>query len=296
MKLIIAFFLTLSLYAAEMQNDKNLDLDVLKPKHDRAKVAMNNWLDGNFGLKPYKTNYILPYGIQENKYDSFTSDDYINVEAELQVSFKLQVAKDFFNLDERYFFSYTHRAFWQIYTESSPFRETNYSPEVFVVIPINDESIFKLRSVQLAYAHTSNGQGESHDKTLYTYHYQDPLNQSRSLNMLYAKLTFQHDTLVTDLEVIHRMKENIENDDNPSILYYIGFAELKLNYFLGDHMMTLKGRLSPYSEKGSVEYTHSYPAINDTYFYLKVFSGYGESLIDYDKHISKASFGFSFSR
>jgi len=41
-----------------------------------------------------------------------------------------------------------------------------------------------------------------------------------------------------------------------------------------------------------------YPFFGSTnmYWYTKIFSGYGESLIDYDRSITKASFGFSFSR
>ena len=292
----ILLFVAISSFASDVKNEKNLELESLKAKDSEAKDSMNNWLNGVFGLQPHKPNYILPYGYREDAYASYDGTVYENIEAELQVSLKLTVGSDLFGFGEKYYLAYSHKAFWQIYTESSPFRETNYNPEAFVVFPIFDKtSMFQVRSFKAGIAHESNGQPESHNP-IYTYHYQDPDNQSRSINYVYGEATLQHDTLVTAIRVRARLPEKKENDDNPDYMDYFGLGEVKFNYFARKHMFSLMLRGSLITNKGALELTHSYPLINDAYLYTKIFSGYGESLIDYNNYITKFSIGFSFSR
>ena len=296
-RILLLLLCSLTLFGVEIKNDKNIELENMKGEDVEAKKAMNNWLDGVFGLQPYRVNYLMPYAYRETAYKSYDSVVYKNIEAELQVSLKMGVGSDLFGLDEKYYLSYTHKAFWQIYTDSSPFRETNYNPEAFVVFPIFDKtSMFQLRSLKFAIAHNSNGQPESHDEALYAYHSQDPQNMSRSLNYIYAEATLQHDTLVTDIKVWARLPESKETDDNPDIMEYTGFTELKLTYFLHKHVFTMMARGNIMKGQGALETTYSYPILNDTYVYAKVFTGYGESLIDYDNYITKFAIGFSFSR
>jgi len=239
----------------------------------------------------------MPYAYREDPYKSYNSVAYNNIEAELQVSLKLGVGSNLFGLNEKYYLAYTHKAFWQIYTESSPFRETNYTPEAFVVFPVSDmTSMFQVRSLKFALAHTSNGIGETHDATIYTYHYEDPDNLSRSLNYVYGEATFQHETLITELRLHLRLPESRTDDDNPDYMKYYGFSRVKLSYFMQKHMITAMARGNFFSGKGAFETTYSYPIMNDTYIYAKIFTGYGESRIDYNNYITKLSIGFSFSR
>ena len=295
--LIFLFFISFTLFGVEIKNEKNIELADIQKNDIEANKAMNNWLDGVFGLQPYKVNYLMPYAYRETAYKSYDSVEYKNIEAELQVSLKLGVGSNLFGLNEKYYLSYSHKAFWQIYTESSPFRETNYNPEAFVVFPVFDKtSMFQLRSLKFAIAHNSNGQPESHNEALYTYHYEDPQNMSRSLNYIYAEATLQHDTLVTGFKIQARLPEAKETDDNPNIMEYMGFTEVKLTYFLHKHVFTMVARGNIMKGQGALETTYSYPLLNDTYVYAKIFTGYGESLIDYDNYITKFAIGFSFSR
>ncbi len=264
----------------------------------KSKDAMDQWLNGEFGLQPHYVNYLLPIGYTEQEYKSYVeSDEYGDVEAELQISLKINIGNDLFGLGEKYYLSYSQRSFWQIYEKSSPFRETNYNPEMFVVFPVSDEtSGFYLRDVTLAYSHFSNGQGQTHDKTLYEYAYQDPNNRSRGLDNLYLTFAFVYDTLITELKVWTPPIEDKAKSDNPDIMDYVGYSRVKFSYFLGENMFTLMGRGSFKTGKGAVEATYSYPLVDGTYLYAKIFSGYGESLIDYNNQITKFSIGFSFSR
>jgi phospholipase A1 len=66
----------------------------------------------------------------------------------------------------------------------------------------------------------------------------------------------------------------------------------------GKSITTLKLRQNVETGKGAQELSWSYPVTSqeDVYLYVKGFSGYGESLIDYDHYVTKFSVGFSFSR
>ena len=261
--------------------------------NQETKASIQKWLDGNFGLKPNKVNYILPYGYRETAYQSqVPSIVYSNIEAELQVSLKLEMFYNLFNLNEKYYVSYTQQAFWQLYSDSSPFRESLYNPEVFVEFPIEDNfSFVKLRAFTFGYAHMSNGQPNTSSVTFSTN--QTLENLSRSLNYLYGTVRMQHDALITDITLLGPISDL---SDNPDIMDYYGYTSLKFTYFLNKHMFTLFTRGNFATGKGALETTYSYPLISDTNLYVKIFSGYGESLIDYNHYITKFSIGFSFSR
>ena len=284
-KIIIFLSLSLSLLAEQSFDVEDID-------NKATKSSMEKWLDGNFGLQPHNVNYILPFGYRENPYTSTLPIIYNNKEAELQVSLKLMLLKDIFGLNEKYYVAYTQQAFWQLYIDSSPFRESLYNPEAFVDFPLQDaDSILGLRSLTFGYAHESNGQPNTSGIVLNTSDVLD--NLSRSINFLYIKLRMQHEALVTDLIFMEPISDL---SDNPDIMDYRGRVSVKLTYFKYKNMFTLMARGNISTLKGAVEGTYSYPLIKDTNLYIKVFSGYGESLIDYNHNFTKYSIGFSFSR
>lgn len=301
MKYIVTLlFLYTTLFSADINSKKGEELDkyeVYEIEDTEAKKGMQKWLKRDFGLLPHKVNYLLPYAYREGAYESYVpTDEYRNIEAELQVSLKLYLGTGLLGLNESYYLAYSHQAFWQIYAASSPFRETNYNPEGFVEFPVLDkDSIFNMKSVKLGLAHSSNGQG-SNENVVYSSPGVNPGNRSRSLNYMYSELAFQHDTLLTEFRIITPFPGTADDNDNPDIMDYLGYTSVKLNYFIGKHMFTLMGRGNITTGYGAVESTYSYPLIDDAYFFIKIFSGYGESLIDYDNEVTKFSIGFSFSR
>ena len=271
-------------------SDQNIDIE--KVQNTKTKSSMQKWLDHDFGLQPYKTNYFLPYGYADSPYISnIPGVIYKNIEAELQVSLMLQVGHNLLGLDEKYYISYSHQAFWQIYVNSAPFRETTYNPEGFVIFPIEDkDSIFGLRSFKLTLAHKSNGQPDT--STVVFSNNQALGNRSRSINYLESTLRLQHSTLVTDISAWVPISDL---SDNPDIMDYMGYSSIKFTYFIGDNMFTLKTQGNIATQKGAFEATYSHPLIHDN-LYIKFFSGYMESLVDYDRKITKLSIGISFSR
>lgn len=296
--LFILFFLSSILSALQNSSTKENRNLISFPKDIETNTSMNRWLNSHFGLEPYKENYLLLLGYRKSSYKSYIPTDvYTNVESELQISLKLNVKNNILGLDEKYYLSYSHHSFWQIYSSSSPFRETIYNPEAFVIFPISDSSIFNLSSLKIAMAHRSNGQGDNRNIDTNITEVFDIENRSRSINYFYTTFRFKHETLITDLEFWARVPEDESTDDNPDYTKYTGFSSLKFRYFIDTHMFTLFTRLNFKTGYGAVETTYSHPLIiDDTYFYTKVFSGYGESLIDYNNKLTKFSIGFSFSR
>lgn len=297
---LVLVFLALGLIASDINKKKGIEIESYKTdaiEDETSKSNMKKWLKEDFGLKPHKVNYILPFGYRESSYKSYVpTDDYVNIEAELQVSLKLYLGTKLFGFNESYYLAYSHKAFWQIYSESSPFRETNYTPEGFVDFPLKDKNTYiNIRSIRLGLSHTSNGQG-SNEGVKYLDPSSNPGSRSRNINLMFTEMTFQHDTLLTELRIYAPIPGTADDDDNPDIMDYLGYTSIKLNYFTGNHMFTLMARGNISSGYGAIESTYSYPLIDDAYFYAKIFTGYGESLIDYNNDITKFSMGFSFSR
>lgn len=267
-----------------------------------TKESIENWKKDIFGLKPHKPNYLLPVGFSSAEYDEYVvSDHYKKIEAELQISLKWNFGNNFFGLDESYNLAYSHSALWQIYSSSSPFRETNYNPEFFVTFPIEDNSIINAKSLIFGLAHISNGQGNIEDTVIPTAVAEDVSaqpylrNRSRSINYMYLDLGTQYKSLLVKARVwIPYFGEDLS--DNPDIVDYMGLTQLNLKYFFGKNLITASSRFNLKTRKGSFMSAYSYPIYDGLFLYTKFFTGYGESLIDYDNYITKFSIGFSFSR
>ncbi|MEJ2467518.1 MAG: phospholipase A [Campylobacterales bacterium] len=260
----------------------------------------------DFGLKAYHENYLLPFGYREGRYDSYTpSDHYTNIEAELQLSFRLDFFPNLLGLDEIYSAAYTQRSFWQLYAASAPFRETNYQPEVFVTFPVRTD-VVPVKTLSFGFAHQSNGQGNITEQDFSDVNLSEAehealapylRNRSRSWNYLWGSAVFQFGSVFTEFKLWHRIPDEGQ-DDNPDLVDYLGHGSLQFMLPYGKSITTLKLRQNVETGKGAQELSWSYPVTSqeDVYLYVKGFSGYGESLIDYDHYVTKFSVGFSFSR
>ncbi|EGM70992.1 phospholipase A [Shewanella sp. HN-41] len=249
-----------------------------------------------FVITPHKVNYILPvtYNPDPNMApftedaieNDYTLDDF---EAKFQISFKFPIWYNIFGDNGHLFFAYTNQSYWQVYNKdiSSPFRETNHEPEVFMLFN-ND---WKIGSVTNSFwgfgaVHQSNGKS-------------GPL--SRSWNRLYGTMIFDAGPLAFSTKVWWRIPEDektdphqARGDDNPNIDDYIGRAEFIGVYGIDEHRftLTLKTNLEDI-DRGSAELTWSYPIIGNLRFYTQYFNGYGESLIDYNSHNQRIGIGVS---
>ncbi|WP_353662007.1 phospholipase A [Hydrogenimonas sp. SS33] len=314
--------------------------------HDtpETKTFFEEFAEGRFfGLMPYKANYILPIGYADQKYrrqpsayKNFAIADAINpipgfsrdkkygyydekAEVEFQFSLKKNLTYNLFGFHEYITAAYTQRSFWQLYSASGPFRETNYMPELFATFPTSSEidNTYGLKATKWGFIHQSNGQ-EGY--------------RSRSWNRLYLAGLFQWGNLFLKPRVWYRIPETDKSDDyyrgyvdvnhngrpdtgdrlvdpnsesgkddNPDITDYLGYGDITFSYLWHKHQF---GGLFRYNfgkgghDRGAVQLDWSYPFFGSktTFWYFKLFNGYGESLIDYNHNVTKTSFGFAFSR
>ena len=250
-----------------------------------TKGSIKQYLSRNFGLYPYKSNYFIPF-----TYDGVEKENRKKYEAKFQISFMKPLFYNLLGVGETLFFGYTQQSYWQIYADSAPFRETNYEPEIFALFPLNGK--FHMDAFRVSLNHQSNGQkGEI----------------SRSWNRIYAEALFHAKGLLYAVKVWYRIPEREKRfpsdtggDDNPDIESYLGYGELRISYPFGKNFITmmLRNNLKTKDNKGAIELNWSFPVkyFKNSFGYIQIFNGYGESLIDYNRNVNKIGLGFIYSR
>lgn len=244
-----------------------------------------------FTIMSHKQNYILlgAYNFEGYSSEEFEnaldreSIDLDNIEAQFQLSIKTPLAFDFLTDGLSLWSAYTVRSFWQVYNSdiSSPFRETNHEPEAWIqFVPDFDIFGFTTTAGSFGIAHQSNGKSGT---------------LSRSWNKVYASLVLERGNFVLALKPWVRIEEDTENDDNPDLTDYLGHGEIHMAYKYNDHVFTMMSRnnLESGFSKGAVELGWSFPLYTFPYLkgYVQYFSGYGESLIDYDEYVNRLGIG-----
>jgi phospholipase A1 len=262
------------------------------PTAVRQRLAMEQaaW-DNPFLLLPHRPNYILPVIYNSTPNDEpfgFEPGTFDELEMKFQVSLKVQLGDRIFGEVGSLYAAYTNRSWWQAYNSdrSSPFRETNHEPELFLLWDTDWHFMgMRASSLIVGVSHQSNGQGGA---------------ISRSWNRLFLNLILERGSIVLSLKPWYRVPESDKEDpgdpggdDNPDIGRYMGSGELGLLYRKKRNTLTLlvRNNLKP-DNRGAVVIGWSYPLSRRIKGYLQFFDGYGESLIDYDHRNTRIGAGF----
>ncbi|WP_428851657.1 phospholipase A [Imbroritus primus] len=189
------------------------------------------------------------------------------------------------------YFGYTQFSLWDLSSESKPFYDTNYRPSVFYYLP--DTGVKGGLLSRLAFAggleHESNGRSGS---------------ESRSINTVFIKPTFYLGDLNSwHATVTPKLYYYLSKSDNRDIADYRGYADLRLAWGKPDSWelaATLRKGMkgSHYSADTQVSYPLAQLLPGTAgYLVLSYFTGYGESLLDYNrKRASQVRIGYSISR
>jgi len=224
------------------------------------------------------------------------STPYRRAENRIQLSVRTKVAQGLLTqghptLKDSVWFGYTQQSYWQLFTPeiSRPFRATDHEPEVMYVYPTTAELPFgwKWRYSGVGLVHQSNGQSK-------------PL--SRSWNRVYMMTGLELSNSVSvNARIWKRIPESSGSDDNPGIADYIGRGELSAFWNVNkDNTLSATVRHSLSStDRGSVR-VEWLQAVGSTLggksnlrLHTALFSGYGDSMIDYNRKRTVFSVGVS---
>lgn len=241
--------------------------------------------DATFALLPYEQNYLLwshTDSINHAAYQSEgsgLSDGLNHAEAKYQISLMFPLWRGIFGSRTALSSSYTQLALWQLGNNeiSAPFRETNYEPQLFLVLlPQRQWAGWSFDWLEVGINHQSNGRSE-------------PL--SRSWNRIYANLSLERNRWVINFKPWYRIPESSGSDDNPDITDYLGHYRLSLAYRAHDQVLTAMTRYNWNTHRGSLELGWSYPLTQRVRFYAQFYSGYGDTLIDYNHNQNRVGIG-----
>lgn len=254
---------------------------------------------GIFNFVGYQPNYVLPihYTSRINRAPQSPTQatvlqpDYRREEAKFQLSLRSKLAQDLPLIGGDFWVAFTQQAMWQIYNgaDSKPFRNTDYQPEAIYLLPTSKglQELplgWRWRYTQFGLAHQSNGQS-------------DPL--SRSWNRVYLGAGFDRGDWSLMVKLNQRLNEPLASDNNPDLVAYRGRAEFQLNWAHGLHTASLLYRSTLKNGKyGAVQAEWSYPIFKDQpnglRWFVQGFSGYGETLTDYNFRQTSIGAGVTF--
>ena len=223
--------------------------------------------------------------------------DYRTVENRIQLSVRTKVAQGMLTRSDSarkdsLWVGYTQQSYWQLFSPdiSRPFRATDHEPEVMYVYPTDLRLPlgWRLRYSGIGLAHQSNGQS---------------LPLSRSWNRTYLMAGMEMgDRWTVQARIWKRIKEGARSDDNPDITDYIGRGELlttwnpNANHTLA---LTLRHSLRQHTRGSArLEWLQTLGkglggGKSNLRFHTQLFTGYGDSLIDYNHKRTVLSVGLS---
>ena len=249
-------------------------------------------------LKPHRVSYLIVRTTSETNMQPYSPshasttlpEEIDRTELKFQISQKAKVLNpvrtDFLGITSfRLWGAYTQQSSWQAFnsSNSSPFRETIYEPELILTMSTGNQSGLKL--INLGYVHQSNG-----SNTVF----------SRSWNRTYVQGGWESDTLSALVRGWWRIPETADQDDNSDIADYYGRAEVTLRWAPLDGSqlvgLTLRNNLRLDQNRGFMQLDWATPVkLNQSAkLHVQLTSGYGETLIDYNFRQTTIGLGVSF--
>ena len=246
-------------------------------------------------LTAHKHNYILPVNFTTNLNEGVYQQNDValregleSVEVQFQISLKSRLNRnDLFFADDQVALGITIESWWQLYSNdlSSPFRETNYLPEIFYLVPLLWGPFGGNTAVIAGFEHQSNGQVQG---------------LSRSWNRIFAGLIYERGSFIASIRPWYRIpeerKENPDDargDDNPDILDFMGHGELTLGWRKNEIEYASLFRLNTSTGNGAVKLGVTFPFFAKFRGFVQFFHGYGDSLIDYNHSQTRIGVGVS---
>lgn len=248
------------------------DPRIFRPRHlkisekDAIKLA-----DRLPAFAVYKDTYFVT-GVPLNK--KITNE---TADATFQISIRQRLTKSVLPFKTFAYLTYTQRSFWDVYAESSPFRDTNYNPG----IGLGKYIFHQNRLVGAMFAqikHESNGRDAE---------------ESRSWNYLSVSMKYFFNArfnLAGEFWAPY-----VDGDNNKDLLDYRGLGYISLNYISNKQKWWLSADFNPRKGFGNVNTTMTasfrVSQKSNQYLFARFFQGYSESLMDYNKYTMNIRIG-----
>lgn len=271
-------FIVCSAYAVEPSQDDQPKTVLEKQLADQMRSASNP-----IAISLFKPTYILPYYYTGSPdyavYANNTPDNQtvMHNEFKAQFSFLVPLSYDLFGWrDSALEMAYTQLNYWQVYASSQYFRETNYEPELFI------QKLYTNWLFRTGVEHQSNGRGGLYE---------------RSWNRAYLTSQVSGTDWLISVKVWTLIFPGESVDEhNPDILYYLGRDQFILSKKWGKATFSLQAQnIESGFSRGFIEPTFSYQLTKHMAAYVEVFSGYGQSLIEYNHRTNSAGIGIAFN-
>ena len=217
----------------------------------------------------------------EPNYFSAGSSGETNAKFQVSLKFRLFNPNTWTPFLEKLYLAYSQTSIWALGTSSKPFYDSSYRPSAFFLD--DDVSQWPFRNwsrlgFQAGFEHESNGKDAA---------------DSRSINTIFVRPTFTlpfwNDYFVS---IAPKLYDYVEKEDNPDIAEYRGHGDylIKVGKVDGLQLATTL-RKGTSKDPYSAQFDLSYPLKTATfgnlggYLHLQFFDGYGESLLDYNRHV-----------
>lgn len=253
-----------------------------------AKSLMEQHIPLNYiGIAFHNPNYILPYyytGSPDNAVyeDNTPNDESLNHgEFKFQFSVKVPLWKDIFNHPTSLYAAYTQLTYWQVYNKTTFIRENDYEPEFYLENRVkwhlfND---WYVNFFNTGLVHQSNGIGT---------------DLQRSWNRFFVEAIASSEHWFFSIKPWYVLSKN---DNNTDIAQYLGYGRFLVGFKCNQHVVSLQAHslVEQSARRATGELTWSFPITHYIKGYVQGFSGYGQSLIEYNHRTNSVGVGLALS-
>lgn len=262
--------------STDLQNDY---LEQMKTgsmfKHAPIKVSeqtVRKVLDKQPAFGVYKDNYMVT-GMPLNKNINKQTAD-----AFFQFSIRQRITKSELPFNSFLYIIYSQKSFWDIYDDSSPFRDNNYNPGFGIGRYVIKNNVLK-GALSASFEHESNGKA---------------YEESRSWNYLNLSAKYFYNMRLSMKAQVY--VPYVDSDNNRDLLKYKGYGMFSIDaidrknlWWLSADFM-IRDKVINSNVHLSLSYRFSHNA--KQYFTIDYYGGYAEGLLHYKKYTSQLRVGF----
>jgi phospholipase A1 len=245
----------------------------------------------SFSIAFHRPTYVLPFYYTRTPYNSIyagqtpENEKLKRDELKFQLSFKVPVWKNILNHPSTLYLAYTQMSYWQAYDHDPFFRETDFEPELFLANEINYHlgGSWYLNFLNVGLDHQSNGYGGALE---------------RSWNRATGALVVSSDDWIVAIRPWIIFKgNNTYQRQNPDMQNFMGNGTILIGYKFGHQLISFETRnmIESGGRRSGNTLSWSFPITDYLKGYAQIFSGYGQSLIEYNHRTNSFGLGISMS-